>query len=754
MQALANNRFSKQIFAIIMILIISFSALGAPSAFAATEINDDAYMQKLEDKAKEENIFIENFSKLILSIIKPVKVASLSNQVFGNPYEVWWKAESGDKLRPDGIFYEKEWNNIIQPIMGIFMGTYFIIMVLAIMTETLRYNVNVISNRDKSSFWETVHIYAFSAIFVGSFPILLNVMFGLNTAIIDAMERFGESQDAIVAGCFMCGGESQSAIGFLGFLLLFLVEFGVALFIGVLYIARKLIILMLIILIPVVAISLLFPKTRGFFGVWIKELAGNIFLPSIHSVILISFGLMANMDTASFGLKLAMLLLFVPVSGMVQNWMNLGDGSTKMGKSLTMMGAAGLGGAMMLTGMMRNMKGGSGNGGGGFTGNNGTGSTTPSNDHSDANMTGIGARATGALSPKWQGFKNAVSTAGSVAGGLIGAPMGLSPVGAVVGGKIAGGGVQLARQGLLGGAGALAKTIPLMKPGTWKNLESRREAFGNLGESMGSMFGQTGASYGRGVGQMMSGVRQNDVLAARAKDLGVAQDLSSLQEKYAGQDVMFKQTSQGSWFENNQGQRIGAMGAADPNLHPNQVRSVPFRFRGHDEIVKPGIGGSATIQKANMGPFQAGTPEAKIMQASGSMPAGSTPTGNMASMSSERAVGSGSFDLIRTGEASISSNGGGSATMDTNYNAGNIQTENYFAHGSGDHQRLNTPIPEKISNSGAAVVPGAVYKGVGKTAKAANQLGQQTYAKVSNAGANTMKQANAWVNNYRQRNRM
>lgn len=766
MQVIANSRPFKRIIAITMLVMLSLSIFGN-SAFAAEPkaINDDKQMQELRDGAKEENIIIENISNIFISIINVVKVGSLSNTVFGNPY-AFMGSQEDDTLRDDRIFYEKEWNNVIEPIMGIFMGTYFIIMVLAIMTETLRYNMNVISNRDKSSFWETVHIYAFSAIFVGSFPILLNVLFGLNTGIVDALEAFTKANGAQVADCYMCGGKDSLKGSFLGFVVLFFVEFGVGLFVSILYIARKLIILMLIILIPIVAMSLLFPRTRAFFGTWLKELAGNIFLPSIHAIILTAFSLMANLDTSGFGIKLAMLLLFVPVSGMVQSWLNLGDGASKMGKSLTMMGAAGLGGAMMLTGMMRNMKGqfGGGNSGGNFAGNNGTGATTPSNDHSDANMTGIGARATGALSPKWQGFKNAVSTAGSVAGGLIGAPMGLSPVGAVVGGKIAGGGVQLARQGVLGAAGGLkngfnALSMPFRNPSAWNDLETRREAFGNMGESFGSMFGRAGATHGRAVGNFLSGARQSDILAQRGQALGVSQDLGSLQKEHAGKGLNYVQTNQGSWFELagdkpvGQNQRIGAMGAADPNLRSGQIRSVPFRFRGNDEIVKPGVGGSATIEKMAMGPHPAGSKQHQQMV-----------EGGIATNPGERIIGSGSFDLIRTGDASISSNGGTSSTMDTNYNAGNIQTENYFAHGSGDHQRLNTPQAEKVSNSGYAVIPGAVnkgvgavgnvvYKGVGKGAQMANDLGRQTYIKASSAGASMTNLGKSWVNGMKQSNR-
>lgn len=363
----------------------------------------------------------------------------------------------------------------------------------------------------------------------------------------------------------------------------------------------------------VAAASLIFAKTRYFFGVWLKELIGNIFLQSIHAIILYSFATMASTD-ASEMFKLGMLIMFIPVTGMISKWLTLGDSSSKLGSALTMTGMAGVGGAVMLTKKAGSVIRGGGPGGGESANGNSsgnpfgsTGKQTERGGGADTAPTSISTKASGSGSRSWELAKTGAEIFGTVAGGVAGSVLGPGGVvvGAGAGGALARGGTQFSRNvaGSVAGSGrTLADAYNFGKESkknggaglkeNWTNLEQRRKLFGMAGESAGSLLswgGTSAATAGKSLGQMASGVSQKRLMETSADRGGFALDdgraltPDTLQESYGGKDAMWVQNKDHSYFalkndDGTQGKRITPYGTGDTSLKGDTTRYMDYKI--------------------------------------------------------------------------------------------------------------------------------------------------------------------------------
>ncbi|UZN01306.1 type IV secretion system protein (plasmid) [Lysinibacillus sp. MHQ-1] len=84
------------------------------------------------------------------------------------------------------------------------------------------------------------------------------------------------------------------------FLIVAIGEWILAGILNVVYLARKVIILLLLVLGMVAIYSLMFSKTRAFFGNWFRELLGNVFLQSIHAIVFYGMVMFAEMGASVF----------------------------------------------------------------------------------------------------------------------------------------------------------------------------------------------------------------------------------------------------------------------------------------------------------------------------------------------------------------------------------------------------------------------------------------------------------------------
>lgn len=696
---------------------------GGDSSGALVGTETISMLEKAEDKANLMNGFIIGQANNLMTI---PGINSLQNLVFGNPYKTWgFGVDESDKLI-SGIFFQSELTNVIHPLIATFSGVYATLLMGAIMISSLKMGLRAHSPQSKEDFWKDIHMYVASAFFMGLFWMLFQVLMGANWGIVQGvagtLKTLGKPLDGISV---IASATNDGTYSFkMGDLFVFLAEWGLAAYLNFIYIARKIIIVLLCVMSPFAAYSLLFAKTRSFFGTYIKELAGNIFLPSIHAIILFVFVQMAGNLGSGIGpmiFKLGMIIMFVPITGMVSKWLNLGDSSSTVGKAGTAIGLAGIGGAMMLSRGIMNMSGKGKVGSNG--GSSGSGTETPGGSEvpmaNDSGASSLTRAAEGGSA--WNKVKKAGSIGGAIAGGTFGLAFGGGGVaaGALIGSKAMTGVLQGTRNAASGVAG-FGKTIRDSARGIgedgsptgkmslsnltnkWGDLAERRQMMGNLGESAGKVGGAVGAgvgtliagpvgaaiggalgnkmgTMGKSMGQMMSGVSRQRAFESGSgmrsdgtmSPRGMGMETIASDPRYSGSEARWNQTNDRSWYEvkdNASGNwdRIGGYGSGDGSLLSGQRRMIDYDVRN------PSKDGEWTRQEN--GSYNRTINHPAMSDGSGRIQDKARTERQLAGMSGSTA------DFGRKSEAYIADTSGSKIHSDSSFDMRRVNPAEYFSH--------------------------------------------------------------------------
>lgn len=624
-------RIGKKIIVLFLICFLSMSTVTyaaedaslagftcSKGGFFPEEFNEEVDKYK-EDDANMAEKFLTSQLQNLWNI---GDINGLSTLVFGNPYCVWadtaLKDESKIKMSADGIFTSVEKEKIITPALKMFSAVYVALMALAMMLSGLKLGFNSVRGRGLSDFGEDAKMWLISIFFIAGYGIFTNIIFEMNAAIVLSFKALLESQGvkvdqfSIMATWKDTIGVGSGGIPILSFLIVALAEWILAIVLNFVYIARKVIVLVLLILGYMAAYSLLFAKTRAFFGQWMRELIGNVFLQSIHALLLFGMAMFASLGASTI-YKLGLMMMFIPLTGMISKWLKIGDTSTKMGSALTMVGLGGVMTTMALTSQAGNiMRGGNMNGGLSTMSSNNSASNETSfggssiagaGGGSDSSITSITTDATGATSDSWNNSKNMLSNIGGAVFGAAGAVAG--PGGVMLANKagraITGALVQGPRN-MISGANSAVQTFKSAKgftDGTGKtgfkammgNLGEKRAFYGNMGESLGAMVGAGAA--GRTMGLGMSGVSRQRLSATSVANGGrgmmtdasgnaVPTTMQGMSKQYPGANMQFVQTNKGSsmWVQspNQDWKQVGLTGAADPSLKRGEARVMDYKL--------------------------------------------------------------------------------------------------------------------------------------------------------------------------------
>lgn len=136
----------------------------------------------------------------------------------------------------------------------------------------------------------------------------------------------------------------DDAEGVIGFLLVQLVLLGLAIWANFYYFMRKVTLIILMALGPLMMIFYLNPKFKGLTGAWMKEIIGSIFVQSIHSFV---FWTVAVLSATSNGLIETVILyaIFIPISESLRGLFGMGGNMQgNLNKAGAMMGMAALSG--------------------------------------------------------------------------------------------------------------------------------------------------------------------------------------------------------------------------------------------------------------------------------------------------------------------------------------------------------------------------------------------------------------------------
>lgn len=329
----------------------------------------------------------------------------------------------------------------------------------------------------------------FVSVILMNLPLVYDLLFALNMTIVDL---FASSYDTQQVTRFSNSFDDMKVaagpgIGTLGLIFVFLILIGLTVWANLYYLMRKVTLIILMALGPLMVVMWLLPQFKSLTGAWFRELVGSIFVQAIHAFVFFTVATLSAAE-GSFIATVMVYVLFIPITESLRRLLSVGGemqgGLSKAGAMMGMAGIAGMVGSVrgaldgksVMGSLQEAYKGTSGS----LKGKSATGENVGEGADQLKNTLGANAGSdvgsdtkaekmlkTGDIFSK--GGKAVMGMAGSVAG------MGLGPVGAMAGataGFVAGGAVG----GVAGRAGAA------MAQGVGSRIAKGKEAAMGVGK--------------------------------------------------------------------------------------------------------------------------------------------------------------------------------------------------------------------------------------------------------------------------------
>lgn len=559
----------------ILILLLFFFLIPSTSVFAEENTSDNKSCSPVMSDEKKDSVkkFLDKDSSLqesyainiIESLWNAVNINALNTLVFGNPYCIWFDNE------PElifGIFPAEQKEKMIDPVFSLFTGVYMVALIISIMLSAIKVAYEPLGT-NKSGFREDVYMYAGTSILLVGYWMLAEQIFAINWGIVAAFRSMLTAQGISLGEPLIIA--AQDDFNFTDIIIM-LAEWLIILFLNFVYMMRTFMIVILLGLGGLAILSLLFTSSRSYFGTWIQDFLGAVFMQSIHAIYLSIVLLLVSTTDGEWAIfvKLFLLILFIPMSTMVMGWLNLSSGA--VATSVGLQGVNSIASAARIAKMGKNK-----------IGKNKL-PIGKSPDFGNLRKTQLSTTASGANSKAWVSAKSVFAKSGMIIGAAAGSVLGPGGVmlGAGMGGSAAGGLLQGSRN-LAGGVKGITDTMKLAKTdgmkNTFGNLQNRRAFFGNLGESTGSMVGK--GEFGRSVGHGLSGVSRQRLFHSSEEGGFAGKTFGDIAKEHPGANVSWMQTNAGSGFymeDNGSMRAISPLGAADPTLAKGETRMMDYQF--------------------------------------------------------------------------------------------------------------------------------------------------------------------------------
>ncbi|MFJ7890514.1 hypothetical protein ACIQYL_20855 [Lysinibacillus xylanilyticus] len=140
------------------------------------------------------------------------------------------------------------------------------------------------------------------------------------------------------------GSSLSSDNGFIGKILIELVLFGLGIWANFYYLMRKVTLLILMSLGPLMLVFWMVPQLKPITGAWMKEFIGTVFVQTIHCFVFWTVAVVSLSNDSLVG-TIIVYVLFIPISEQVKNLLGLGGGMTgALSKTGAMFGLSALAG--------------------------------------------------------------------------------------------------------------------------------------------------------------------------------------------------------------------------------------------------------------------------------------------------------------------------------------------------------------------------------------------------------------------------
>lgn len=300
-------------------------------------------LAEMEAVLREADFADHLMSSWMLKLMKTVELHAIESLVFGSPGEIWWK-QSTSATMLYGTFHPGEVTGVIQPTVQLFLLIFAAGLCGAILYSTLKVGANPHNPNTKYEFAESVKSWFVSGLFLASYPTILDLLFGLNETIrVTFYDWMGRR-----SGLSFVSTHNFSSNRAFGDITLAFAEFVTVVYLNFIYLARKFILMLLIVMGPVMGVFLFFQNARVVVWHWMRQMIGNIFIQSVHAILLFLMASSTGFSNAGAFAKIAWLVLLIPVAGMVSRWFAWG-GWSRTEQRFHLLGLGYVGGLMTLT---------------------------------------------------------------------------------------------------------------------------------------------------------------------------------------------------------------------------------------------------------------------------------------------------------------------------------------------------------------------------------------------------------------------
>lgn len=271
------------------------------------------------------------------SFIEPwTKIDSLEELIFGN-FEV------KDDVVYWGTFTSKELALGFLPSYHLMIGLAGVFLVAFIVIAGMRISSSSLSPNRRNETFEFSKELILVGIGLFSLPEFYSFLFSINTGIVGVFDA------ATADGIFKMdikledGSSLSSDTGFIGKILIELILFGLGIWANFYYLMRKVTLLILMGLGPLMLVFWMLPQFKSITMAWLKELISTIFIQSIHSFVYWTVAIVSLANDTPIG-TLIVYILFIPISEQIRGLLGMGGGmQSALAKTGSMFGLAGLG---------------------------------------------------------------------------------------------------------------------------------------------------------------------------------------------------------------------------------------------------------------------------------------------------------------------------------------------------------------------------------------------------------------------------
>lgn len=250
-----------------------------------------------------------------------------------------------------GTFRPDELSAALGPLYYTMMGLAGVLLVSLIAVNGARISSAGSNVTSRTSMVDFLKDLAFVGIILLNLDLLYDLIFAINMSVVGLFSSAYDSQQLSLFSTSInamtdhqAATDSTQNMGVMGTIFVFLILIGLTLWANVYYLMRKVTLIILMALGPLMIVMWLLPQFKSMTGAWFREFTSSVFIQAIHAFVFWTVATVALAEKSFVGTVL-LYMLFIPISESIRRLLNVGgDMQGGLNKTAAMFGMASLAG--------------------------------------------------------------------------------------------------------------------------------------------------------------------------------------------------------------------------------------------------------------------------------------------------------------------------------------------------------------------------------------------------------------------------